>query len=441
MYDPLLDNYPEAQQAYPDSFWASTIHPPAVPSLEQTQDVDIAVIGGGFTGLSSAWHLTQQTDAKIAVLEANNTGWGCSGRNAGFVLPGTGRLSVAQMRKKWGNEVAGQIYREYFDSIDTVRRLIVKGNIDCDMVASGYLKLAHTEKLAGTLQQQAEMLSRDYGEKAEYLRPDEVSDRLLSCHQSFGGIYFEDCFALNPLKLAQGYTRLVQEQSVDIFANSPVTRWEKHGSTHQLHTPTGQVNAKTVIVATNGYTGKALHPLVNKRHFPVLSSIIVTPPLTEEQRAALGVKAGLMAMDTRPLKYYYRMLPDGRLLFGGRGAVLGKDADKDKYRQHLLDGLRATFPPLADIDAAYFWSGWVSVSLDDYPRLWHSDDNSIHYAMGYCGAGVAFAAQAGKRLAQQVLNPGERPALPFWQSPLKRFPFASMRRMGLRAFYAIAGRG
>ena len=437
MYDPLIENHPQAHQGYPDSFWARDLTAPPQPVLDGDIQSDIVIIGAGYTGLSAAYHLARTYAARVVVLEANEVGWGCSGRNAGFVLAGSGRLSLQQLIDRWDRDTAVSVYREFLDSVHSVSAMIARGKIDCDRIQAGYLKLAHTHAAADKLKRQAQQLQDLLGDEATYLSADEVKDRLIRPAQLAGAVYYPDYYAINPLKLAQGYASMARTQGADIYANSPVTEWQQQANQHVLRTPQGSVSASKVIIASNGYTGPQLHDSIRHRHFPVLSSVIVTPPLNDDQLAVLGMKPGLMAMDTRAMKYYYRLLPDNRLLFGGRGAIKGKDANHLFYRQQLLEGLKQTFPGVPELQAAYFWSGWVSVSYDDFPRVWQSDDQRISYAMGYCGSGVAFATQAGKRLAQHAAGHSVDP-LPFWQSPLPRFPFARFRRLGLRAYYAWA---
>ncbi len=437
MYDPLIESYPKPWQGYPASYWASELAKPADSELQQDIRTEVAIIGAGYTGLSAGYHLTKKYNADVTILEANEAGWGCSGRNAGFVLAGTGRLSLQQMASKWGQESAKHIYREYLNSIDSVNRMISLGNIQCDKTTGGYLKLAHKKDLVAGLRHQADVLRTQFSERVEFVDTKRVGEEFVKC-QAYGGIYYPQCFAINPLKLVQGYQKLAIQSGVRLHTNSPVIQWKKDGSKHVLSTPKGTVTADSVIIASNGYTSKKMHPIVAKRHFPVLSSVIVTRPLTSDELREIGIKPGLMVMDTRALKYYYRILPDNRILFGGRGAIKGKDAEHQLYCQRLLDGLTSTFPQLKRVNAAYFWSGWISVSYDDYPRIWKNDDSSIHYAMGYCGSGVAFATQAGKRLAQSIMEPSKLPDLPFWQSPLPTFPFSPFKRLGLRGFYTLA---
>ena len=149
------------------------------------------------------------------------------------------------------------------------------------------------------------------------------------------------------------------------------------------------------------------------------------------------------------MKYYYRVLPDGRLLFGGRGAVKGKDADNTSEKKRLYRAMVKSFPSLIGIAMDYFWSGWVSVSLDSMPRIFVNSEASsnnanrsaysIGYAMGYCGSGVSFAAFAGQRLAQRMMGASDVDlSLPIYQSPLKTYPFPKARRLALHGLYQWA---
>jgi glycine/D-amino acid oxidase-like deaminating enzyme len=435
MYDPLKEPYPTSGQSYPSSYWAKDIELPVSTPLANDVDVDVAIIGAGFTGMSTALHLATDHQINACVLDANTVGWGSSGRNAGFVLAGTGRLSVLDAQRKWGNEVAQLIYQEFQQGVDTVSKLIELGKIDCDLTPGGYLKVAHKEQLVEGLFKQAQALKDNFADPIELIDKQRISAEFLNANAAYGGIYQAQCFGLNPLKLALGYHQHAQDQGVKVYDNSPVTALQKEGNKQVLYTPKGKVRANKVVIATNGWTGKDLHNSVKNRHLPVLSSIIVTRPLSAAEQKEIALRAGLLVMDTRTLKYYYRMLADGRILFGGRGAIEGKDEGQTQYSQRLLDALKQTFPQLATITIDYFWSGWVSVAYDDYPRIWEAEANSVYYAMGYCGSGVAFAAQSGKRLAQLIAGDNNLPALPYFQSPLPKFPFAPFRRLGLKAFY------
>lgn len=436
MYDPLKDASPGLNQPYPDSYWAknSGTPPENAGTLAQDIDVDVAIIGSGYTGLSCALHLAKEHNIKAHVIEANQTAWGCSGRNAGFILKSTGRKAYSSMIKQWGQEVAKGIYAEVSEGVETVNQLIAEG-IDCDKQSNGYLRVAHKPSRTSELESQAKLMEREFGYQTELLSADQIKADYFDSQDAYGAIRFNDCYGINPLKLAWGYQQKAQELGATIFTNSPVTSWHTEKNKQLLETPQGQVRAEKVIIATNGYTPNRFHSAVNNRTLPVLSQIIVTEPLSDEQIAATNFISDNVVMDTRALKYYFRKLPDNRILFGGRGAISGKDAEDPFFANRLLKVLIGSFPPLQGLKINYSWSGWISISLDDLPHIRQADDQgNVAYSMGYCGNGVSFAVQAGKRLAQWVA--GEAfPDLPYYTADLPKFPFAQFRRVGQWGYF------
>jgi len=440
MYDPLKQLSPGQGEPYPNSYWAncSGTAPCSDGVIESDIDVDVAIIGGGYTGLSCALHLARQHNIKSHILEANQTAWGCSGRNAGFILKSTGRKPYSAIIKKWGGEIAQGIYNEVCEGIEAVNGLIAEG-IDCDPQSKGYLRVAHKQSMFKGLSEQSEMLKNTFNYSTEILSAEQIKQEYFDSQNTFGAIRFSDCYGINPLKLAWGYQNLAQLAGVKVHTASPVTRWEqlknKSSKKQILHTPNGIVKADKVVIATNGYTPKNFHLSVDNRTLPVLSQIIVTEPLSNAQLADTNFLTDNVVMDTRALKYYFRKLPDNRILFGGRGAISGKDANDPYFANRLLNILRKNFPPLHSITFDYSWAGWLSISLDDLPHICQADDDGdVFYGMGYCGNGVSFSVQAGKRLADRVAGI-EIPNLPFYTKQLPKFPFAKFRRVGQWGYF------
>jgi len=432
MYDPLKDSSPGCDDAYPKHYWLPEKLTPDFTSLSEDKNADVVVIGSGFTGLVCAYYLANEYDRNVILLEANQLAWGASGRNAGFVLKSSGRLSLGDIHRKWGKDIARGMYDEYQGGVNLVNELISKMDIDCEVMRKGYLKIAHKPSLRSSLLQQADFLQNQFGDPVQFIEGDDLKSHINSDYAECA-LYYPDSFALNPMKLAQGYAELAVSAGVTIHTGSPVINISSEGGKHFVETDKAKVECGDVVIATNGFTPKKFHKLLDNRMLPVLSSIIVTEPLSEEQLAICGMDIGLQVMDTRELKYYYRILPDRRILFGGRGAIQGKNANHPVFKQRLRQGLITAFPSLSDLRIDYFWSGWVSVSIDDMPRIW--SEEGIHYAAGYCGAGVSFTAQAGKRLAQRVVNEEIPNHLPVYNSPLKTFPMAQFRRIGQWGFY------
>jgi len=444
MYDPLLDNFPGCNTDYPDSYWADTFtaeqKAAATDDGELTHDIDIdvAIIGAGYTGLSCAIHLATEHGIKAHIFEANKTAWGCSGRNAGFILKSSGRKSYASMQHAWGEEVMRGIYNEMCQGVETVNKLISQG-IDCDVQEAGFIKVAHKPSQFKALQAQAQLQQQMFGYDVQVLSKQTLHKEYMADENAHGAIRYSDGFGLNPLKLAYGYQKLARQAGVKVHTATPVSFSSDSGGEHSLLiSPKAQIKAKKVVIATNGYTPKGFHPLVTNRTLPVLSQIIVTKPLSTEQLSACNFLTSNVVMDTRALKYYYRKLPDNRILFGGRGAITGKNAADPYYAQRLLAVLKSSFPALQDISYDYAWSGWICMALDDLPHIYQgskADNNeNVFYAMGYCGSGVSFSVQAGKRLAEKI---AEKPVpnLPLYQQALPKFPLAPLRRVGQWGYF------
>lgn len=443
MYDPLHHKSPGCLAPYPKSYWAETagIAPTDDGAISQDINVDVAIIGAGYTGLSCALHLAREHGIKAHVLEANQTAWGCSGRNAGFILKSSGRKSFTTMQKQWGEEVMRGIYNEMAEGVATVNQLIAEG-IDCDQQELGYIKVAHKANKFKDLVALAKLQQKMFNYDVQILSREELHQQYMADENAYGAIRYQDGFGLNPLKLAWGYQKLARAEGVKIHTGSPVEHWVADGAQqtsksegkHRLITPNGTVTADKVVIATNGYTPKGFHPLITNKTLPVLSQIIVTEPLSDAQISASNFLTNNVVMDTRELKYYYRKLPDNRILFGGRGAITGKSAEDPYFANRLLSVLKTSFPALQSINIAYAWSGWICMALDDLPHIYQNEQNNVFYSMGYCGSGVSFSVQAGKRLAEKV---AEKPVpdLPLYNKPLPTFPFAPLRRVGQWGFF------
>ncbi|MBY0269992.1 MAG: FAD-binding oxidoreductase [Burkholderiales bacterium] len=203
-----------------------------------------------------------------------------------------------------------------------------------------------------------------------------------------------------------------------------------------LTTVHGSVRARSVVLASNGYTPEHLHACVRGTTLPVLSHIIVTRPMTAAEKNASAFRSSHVLTDTRNLLYYWRRLPDDRILFGGRGLVSDDPRGHARQRDFLLAELKAKLPALRDITVEHDWWGWVCLTADFLPHIHHAaDDPSVHYALGYQGSGVAYGLYAGKLLAGVIAgDPGANPAPPV-ATPLPRFPLAAFRRVGQRAMY------
>jgi len=437
-YDPLTAASPGAGLAHMPSYWTATAGAlphddgPAPRQLE----TEVAIIGGGYTGLSCAHQLASAHGIKPVVLEANRAGWGCSGRNGGFARMALGRLSAEQMIAAWGKAAATNAFDIMRASLDHVRSLIADGRIDCDASETGHLKIAHRPSRAAELKREADVLRREFDYPAEFIEADELRATHIGGTQSHGAVRIPDALAVHPLKLASGVLRMARAAGALVHTASPVTAWEKRGAEHVLTTPHGTVRAKKVVIATNGYTPQHLHPAVRATLLPVLSHIIVTRPLTPEEIRAAHFLTRHVLTDSRKLLYYWRRLPDDRILFGGRGLITDSPERNAQQREFLLSELKNKYPGLERVTVDYDWHGWVCLTCDFLPRVHHAqDDMSVHYALGYQGSGVSLSLFAGKLLAQGIAGHPVEHALPALHAPLARYPLHRLVRIPQRLMY------
>lgn len=444
VYDPLISKHLPSKQGLASSYWHQTTSnsPEPAPPLNNTIlnnaiEADVVIVGGGYTGLNCAINLAKAGVANIVVLEANQIGWGCSGRNAGFVLPGSGRLSYHQLVNRFGKAATGKIHNDFLQGVDLIREVATEHNIEpCDQ---GYLKLAHSAKWYERLARSADYLSCEFNYDVELIDREAFRQDYVDHRMMYGAIRYTNGFGINPLKLVQAYAKMAGDLGVKIYTNSSVTNIDSGDVSaktnsqpmHLVETSHGSVLANKLVMATNGYTPSKMPTALSGKILPVLTSVIVTEPLTEKQLIEANFQTKQVMMDTRELKYYYRLLPDNRILFGGRGAISGKDATSPKYAKRLMDELKKNFPALQQLQLAYQWHGWISVSMDQMPHIYKTP-NDTFYATGYCGSGVSFTALAGKQLADLVL---EKPVDSPLVSELPHFPFAPFRRLGQMAYY------
>ena len=434
-FDPLVSATPGRGQDYPPTYWAATAGEPPEDDgpVADDLDADVAIVGGGFTGLACALFLAREHGIRATVLEANRLGWGCSGRNGGQGQLASGRLKRSQWIARWGKEVALRLHAEILEGFETFRGLVAA--IECDAQPGGHLLVAHRPKALEALRAEARTWKEVFGYEARVLGRDEVHRSFVRDEDAAGGMHEPAGISVHPLKLLFGYARMARAAGAKLHPASPVTRWEFAEGVHRLQTPGGTVRARCVAIATGGYTTQALHPALRSRIMPILSNSLVTAPMTPAQVEACNFLARVAITDTRTLRFYYRRLPDDRLQIGSRSSITGADAANPRHLRVLVDAIARKFPPLRGIAVEHSWWGWVDVSHDMMPRIFRPDPREqVFYALGYGGNGVSYSAQAGRRLAQRIAGTAV-PALPIFDSPLPGHPFAPFRRVGQRMLY------
>lgn len=444
-YDPLASDGPGEGRQYAPTYWIGTAGepPPDDGPITHDIDVDVAIIGSGFTGLTCAIFLAQEHGIKATVLEANRVSWGCSTRNGGQAQCNSGRLKRSQWIQRYGLDTALKLHAEMCDAMETFKGLIK--DIDCDPQPGGHLYVAHRSRIMPVLEKEAKLLREVFNYDARILDADTVKREYVDDKEAMGAMHEPEGIGIHAGKLAFGYLKKARALGAKVHPSSPVTGWETRNGVHYLQTPGGIVRARAVAVATGGYTSQGLHPQLKNRLLPILSNSIVTRVLTPAEREACNFRTTQVITDTRVLRHYYRLMPDGRVQIGSRSAITGNDAPQKKYENLLIGDLHRKFPALTGIQIDYSWWGWVDVSHDMMPRIVQPDPKqTIYYALGYGGNGVMYSAQAGRRMAQCIAGDKSVPVLPIFGSKLP-FPnllemvesqaFAPFRRMGQSVLY------
>lgn len=438
-YDPLVDDNPGTGVDYAPSYWCATAGdtPENDGPVAGDLDVDVAIVGGGYTGLATAMFLAQEYGIKATVLEANQIGWGCSSRNGGQAHLAWGRLSRRQWVKKWGKKRAQQFHANTLECFEVFKKLTEHPLIDCESFGDGNILIAHSKAAMQGLHAESQLCNDVFNYETRVLDREAVQEKYLYDHECYGALVEPVGIALHPLKLVYGYARIAKKLGVSIHPASPVLEWTTNNNHQCLRTPGGVVRAKSVAIATAGYTSAKLHTLTAYRNMPIMANSAVTRVLTEEEIKECGFKTHLIITDTRKLRYYYRFLPDKRLQIGTRSAISGADAQNPKHLQVVQDAIASKFPVLKGIEIPWFWHGWMDISHDMIPRIIQPDPRQrIFYSQGYSGNGVSFSAYASLKMAGLIAGKSlKEKDLPIFNSPLPRHFLQPFRRSGQRLLY------
>jgi gamma-glutamylputrescine oxidase len=422
-------------QPHIDSWYAASTNIDIdFPTLEGEVQADVCIIGGGYTGLSSAIHL-RDLGYSVAVLEANKVGWGASGRNGGHV--GTGQRSDQHtLEKMVGQDHARELWQLGLDAVDTVTGLIDRFNIDCEL-KEGNLHVASKAGDVAELREEVEHLQSHYGyDKIRYVDKPELAE--MTSGQGFhGGSVDAGCKHLHPLNYALGLARAAHSLGAAIYENSQVTAYTE-GSEVRVKTEQGEVRARYLIVACNGYLEK-LEPRTAGKIMPINNYMLATEPLPEQLARRL-IRDDTSMSDSLFVINYWKLSADNRLLFGGGESYTRRfPADIGRFVQKYM--LRI-YPELANTPIDYGWGGTLAITLNrmpDFGRL----SSQVFYAHGFSGHGVPTATMAGKLLAEVISGTAERFDV-MANVPSHQFPGGTLLRWpGLVAgmlFYSLRDR-
>ena len=405
------------------------------PSLPGDTEVDVAIIGAGYTGLWTAFELARRDPTmRIAVLEAEIAGFGASGRNGGWcsaLLP----MSTSHVAATHGRDAALALQGAMNDTVDEIGRVSADEGIDCHFAKNGYLQVA-TNRAQVTMLQASVADEHQLGLADQSRWLDQTDARaIVDAAGTLGGVFTPHCAALHPARLARGLATAAERRGVRIFEQTRVLDIEPGA----VRTDHGTVRAEVVVRATEAFT--ALLPGHHRRIVPIYSLMIATEPLDQDMWSEIGWSERTTFNDARRVVIYAQRTADGRIAFGGRGApyhfgsAVRPSFDRDERTfAELRDALVSLFPALGDVAITHQWGGPLAAARDWQPSVVFDRAAGLASAGGYVGDGVATANLAGRTLADLITGADtERTRLP-WVGHVspdwEREPF---RYLGIRA--------
>jgi glycine/D-amino acid oxidase-like deaminating enzyme len=399
-----------ANVRWPNSLWAAvTSTGPELPELVGTNEADVIVVGGGFTGLSTALHL-REAGVDVAIVEAMEPGWGASGRNNGQVIPTLSRPDPEDIIRKHG--AAGERFVNLLrDCASTLFEVARRYQIQAEQEQAGWVQPVHSPGRIKIAERRVRQWSK-FGAAVELLSRDQTR-KMLGSEAWFGGFWNKTGGHINPLALARGLARVVLEQGGRIYARSPAISFERRNDRWIVRTEKGEISGRALVLATNAYTGefsKSLMPDIAHEVMPVLSWQMATQPLSDEARKT--VIPGRQAMsDTHGELYFARYDARNRLVTGG--AVIGPGNKPERLRARVAERLQRLWPQIGRIEFDYVWNGYVGMTTDFFPRIHRLGPDAYGWT-GCNGRAVALAIALGDELSKAVRGVAEKDlALPF----------------------------
>jgi len=414
------------------------------PPLRGPTHADLAIIGGGFTGVSTAYHVSRRfPERRIVLLEAATLANGASGRNGGMMLNWVNGIDASDPA------LTRRIYRLTQDGIASIRAVIERHALPVDYRTDGTVTVYTDPGRAEAAHAHVEA-ENALGIPTRFLAGAELQRRL-AVRGGCGAVLDPDTGQLNGAQYVRALRPVLEAQGVQVYEGTPVLRVAE-GSPHRLATPQGEVTAQAIVLATNGYTSKLGY--FRDALFPLHSHVLATAPLTEAQRAELGWHSLAGFADDRDRISYASLTPAGNLIFGGgsnaayaylfnnRTAYPGGSATARKAHAAMEQTLRRYFPAGGALPIAYRWSGVLGITMNRQPLFGvRGDARNVYYALGYCGHGVTLANLAGEFIADLYAGDDSRwRGLPFYQSRYHRIPPEPFRWFGYQGYTRLTGR-
>lgn len=412
------------REPLPPSLYAKTARPAAeTPPLDGSRRVSVAIVGGGFTGLSTALHLAEK-GVDVTVLEAHEPGWGASGRNGGQVNPGL-KHDPDEVEAHFGEDLGRRMIEMSWNAPNVVFDLVKRYQIQCEARQTGTLRAAYTAASDRSVKS-------SYEQGARRGMPVELLDRA-RMEAATGTARYSSALLdrrgghVNPLGYARGLAQAAQQAGARVHGATKVRRITRQGHDWQIETGTGTVTAEKLVLATNGYTDD-LWPQLKRTIVPVFSGIVATEPIPDEiARQVLPIRSSVYELGS--VTVYYRLDEQNRLLIGGR--CQQRPVSSPEEMKFLIRYALRLWPQLKQFKFTHGWNGQLAVTTDHYPHI-HEPADGVLVCLGYNGRGVAMSTAMGPELARRIVG-GASAEFNMPVSDLKSIPFQGLWRLGVHA--------